>query len=190
VFAGRESNPTLRDGLLEMEEFYEDSLATLLSRSGISPSEIDALVVNVSMLSTVPSLAARIIDRYKLREDVKAFNLTGMGCSASLITVNLVRNLFKSYKNMYALVVTSESLSPNWYTGNDQSMILSNCLFRSSGCALLLTNKRALKHKSLLKLKYLVRTHNGARDESYGCCMQMEDQQGKLGFHLGKSLPK
>ncbi|KAE8125200.1 hypothetical protein FH972_020033 [Carpinus fangiana] len=104
-----------------MEEFYEDSVATLLSRSRISPSEIDTLVINVSMLSTVPSLAARIINRYKLREDVKAFNLTGMGRSASLISVNLVRNLFKSYKNMYALVVTSESLSPNWYT--DQSAI-------------------------------------------------------------------
>ncbi|XP_059430257.1 3-ketoacyl-CoA synthase 12-like [Corylus avellana] len=190
VFSGKENNPTLRDSLSEMEEFYEDSVARLLSKSGISPLEIDVLVVNVSMLSTVPSLAARIINHYKLREDIKVFNLTGMGCSASLISVDLVRNLFKSYKNLYALVVTSESLSPNWYCGNDRSMILSNCLFRSGGCALLLTNKRALKHKSLLKLKYLVRTHHGARDDSYGCCMQMEDPQGKLGFHLGKSLPK
>ncbi|KAB1226059.1 3-ketoacyl-CoA synthase 12 [Morella rubra] len=190
MFSGREENPTLLDGISEMEEFFEDSIAKLLARSGISSSEIDVLVVNVSMFSSAPSLAARIINHYKMRDDIKVFNLTGMGCSASLISVDIVRNLFKSYKDLNALVLTSESLSPNWYSGNDRSMILSNCLFRSGGCAILLTNKRALRHRAMLKLKCLVRTHHGARDESYGCCLQKEDEQGRLGFHLGKSLPK
>lgn len=190
VFEGREDKPTLKDGIEEMEDFFFDSITKLLDRSGVSASEVDVLVVNVSMLACVPSLAARIINRYKLREDVKVFNLTGMGCSASLISVDVARNIFKSYKNVYALVVTSESLSPNWYTGNDKSMILANCLFRSGGCAMLLTNKRALRHRAMFKLKCLVRTHHGARDESYGCCYQREDDQGREGFYLGKDLPK
>ncbi|XP_040993519.1 3-ketoacyl-CoA synthase 12-like [Juglans microcarpa x Juglans regia] len=190
MFSGREDNPTLQDGISEMEEFFFDSISKLLARSGIFPSQIDVLVVNVSMLSVVPSLAARIINRYKLRNDIKVFNLTGMGCSASLISVDIVRYLFKSYKNLNALVVTSESLSPNWYSGNDRSMILANCLFRTGGCAILLTNKRAMKHKAMFKLKCLVRTHNGARDDSYGCCIQKEDEHGRVGFYLGKTLPK
>ncbi|KAG6629277.1 3-ketoacyl-CoA synthase 12-like [Carya illinoinensis] len=190
VFSGREENPTQLDGVSEMDEFFHDSIAKLLSSSGISPSEIDVLVVNVSMLSSVPSLAARIIHHYKMRDDITVFNLSGMGCSASLISVDIVRRIFRSYKNLYGLVVTSESLSPNWYSGNDRSMILANCLFRSGGCAILLTNKRALKHRAMFKLKCLVRTHNGARDESYGCCMQKEDEEGRLGFHLAKTLPK
>ncbi|KAF3453801.1 hypothetical protein FNV43_RR04242 [Rhamnella rubrinervis] len=190
MFSGREDCPTLSDGISEMEEFFHDSIQKILSRSGISPSQVDVLVVNVSMLAAVPSLAARIINHYKMREDVKVYNLTGMGCSASLISVDIVKNIFKSRKNLYALLVTSESLSPNWYSGNDRSMILANCLFRSGGCAVLLTNKRELKHKAMLKLKCLVRTHHGAREESYNCCIQTEDDQGKLGFHLGKSLPK
>ncbi|GAV80678.1 FAE1_CUT1_RppA domain-containing protein/ACP_syn_III_C domain-containing protein [Cephalotus follicularis] len=190
IFEAREENPTLQDGILEMEEFFFDSIEKLLARSGISPKEIDVLVVNVSMLAVVPSLCARIINHYKMREDVKVFNLTGMGCSASVISVDIVRSIFKSYKNMYALVVTSESLSPNWYSGNDRSMILANCLFRSGGCAILLTNKRAAKHRAMFKLKCLIRTHHGARDESYQCCLQKEDDQGRPGFHLDKSLPK
>ncbi|KDP44173.1 hypothetical protein JCGZ_05640 [Jatropha curcas] len=190
IFAGREENPTYEDGILEMEEFFQESIQKLLSRTGISPQEIDALVVNVSMLSAVPSLSARIINHYKMREDIKVFNLTGMGCSASLISVNIAQNLFKTYKNSYTLVITSESLSPNWYAGNNRSMILANCLFRSGGCAILLTNKRALKHKAMFKLKCLVRTHHGARDDSYDCCLQKEDEQGRVGFHLGKNLPK
>lgn len=190
IFNGQEENPTLQDLISEMEEFFHDSIGKLLARSGIAPKEIDVLVVNVSMQSVVPSLPAMIINHYKLREDVKVFNLTGMGCSASLISVNIVQNIFKTYKNAYALVVTSESLSPNWYAGSDRSMILANCLFRSGGCAMLLTNKRALKHRAMLKLKCLVRTHHGARDESYDCCHQREDDQGRSGIHLDKSLPK
>ncbi|PON66988.1 Very-long-chain 3-ketoacyl-CoA synthase [Parasponia andersonii] len=190
MFDGREDSPTLSDGISEMEEFFHDSVGRLLRRTGISPSQIDVLVVNVSMLSTVPSLSSRIINHYKMREDVKVYNLTGMGCSASLISVDIVRQVFKSCDNKLAVVVTSESLSPNWYSGNDRSMILSNCLFRSGGCAILLTNKRALKDKAMFKLKCLVRTHHGARDDSYGCCLQKEDDQGRLGFHLEKNLPK
>ncbi|GMH07435.1 hypothetical protein Nepgr_009275 [Nepenthes gracilis] len=187
---GREETPTLPDTISEMDEFFNDSIGKLLARSGVSPQEIDVLVVNVSMLSTAPSLASRIINHYKMREDVKAFNLTGMGCSASLISVDVVRNIFKTTNNVFALVVTAESLSPNWYSGNDRSMILANCLFRSGGCAMLLTNKSPLKKKAMLKLKCLVRTHHGARDESYGCCMQKDDAHGRLGFYLGKDLPK
>ncbi|CAI0475068.1 unnamed protein product [Linum tenue] len=69
-------------------------------------------------------------------------------------------------------------------------MILANCLFRSGGCAILLTNKRSLRHRCIFKLKTLVRTHHGGKDESYGCCIQKEDEQGRLGFHLAKNLPK
>ncbi|GAB4860324.1 3-ketoacyl-CoA synthase 12 [Ancistrocladus abbreviatus] len=190
VLIGREERPMLSDSISEMDEFFHDSIGKLLARSGVSPREIDVLVVNVSMLSIAPSLCSRIINNYKMRDDVKAFNLTGMGCSASLISIDAVRNIFKCYKDSYALVVTSECLSPNWYSGNDRSMILANCLFRSGGCAMLLSNKNAVRHKAMFKLKCLVRTHHGARDESYGCCMQRDDAEGRLGFYLGKDLPK
>ncbi|XP_019167541.1 PREDICTED: 3-ketoacyl-CoA synthase 12-like [Ipomoea nil] len=190
VFDGREECPTYEDGIMEMEEFFSDSIGRLLDRQGVSPQEIDVLVVNVSMLACSPSLSARIVNKYKMKENVKVYNLTGMGCSASLISVNIVQNILKTQRNLLALVVTSESLSPNWYSGNDRSMILSNCLFRSGGCAILLTNKPGLREKSMFKLKCLVRTHHGAKEESYGCCIQTEDEEGRVGFHLGKTLPK
>ncbi|KAA8543925.1 hypothetical protein F0562_021898 [Nyssa sinensis] len=151
VFCGREECPTHHDGISEMDEFFNDSIEKLLARSAISPSEIDVLVVNISMLAAVPSLASRIINRYKMRDNIKSYNLTGMGCSASLISVNLVQNIFKARKNLYALVVTSESLSPN--------------------CA------------------WFGRTTVGKMKHT-GCCVQKEDEQGRVGFHLGKNLPK
>ncbi|KAJ0809235.1 putative very-long-chain 3-oxoacyl-CoA synthase [Helianthus annuus] len=190
VFEGREENPTHQDAIEEMEELFEYTIGRLLKRTGVSPTDIDVLVVNISMLACIPSLSSRIVNRYKMREDVKTYNLCGMGCSASLVSLNIVESVFKSKKNQVAMVVTSESLTPNWYVGNDKSMILSNCLFRTGGCAMILTNKPSLAHKCILKLNCLVRTHHGAKDESYGCCIQTEDDEGRMGFHLGKSLPK
>ncbi|KAL6977286.1 3-ketoacyl-CoA synthase 19 [Sarracenia purpurea var. burkii] len=190
VISGNEENPTLLDAISEIDEVIFATLDNLFSRSEISPPEIDILVVNVSLLSTVPSLTARIIHRYKMRPDVKAFNLAGMGCSASLIAVDLVRHLFKCRENAFAIVVSTESFGPNWYCGKDRSMMLSNCLFRSGGCSMLFTNNRDLKRRAILKLNCLVRTHIGSNDEAHECCMQVEDELGYHGFRLTKSLTK
>lgn len=190
VMAGREESPTLLDALSELEESFYDTLDKLFAKSGVSPSQIDILVVNVSLLSTVPSLPARIINRYKMKEDIKAFNLSGMGCSGSIVAISLVQNLFKCYKRVNAIVLSTECMGPSWYCGKDKSMILTNCLFRSGGCSILLTNNRALKNRAILRLNHLVRIHLGSRDEAYASGMQMEDELGYRGFRLSKHLPK
>ncbi|KAG9128784.1 hypothetical protein Leryth_009545 [Lithospermum erythrorhizon] len=162
IFDGKENCPSHDDALVEMDDFFHVSIDRLLKRTRVSPQEIDVLVVNISMLACIPSLSSRIINHYKMREDVKTYNLTGMGCSASLVSINIVESIFKAKKNVNALVITSESLTPNWYTEN----------------------------KAMLKLKCLVRTHHGAKEESYNCCFQTEDSRGRTGFYLGKNLPK
>ncbi|XP_057789021.1 3-ketoacyl-CoA synthase 19-like [Salvia miltiorrhiza] len=190
VVAGREADPSLPDSLQELDHIFFQTLDNLFAKSRVSPREIDILVVNVSLLSPAPSLSSRIINRYGMRSDVKAFNLSGMGCSASLVAVDLVRQLFKTYRNRLAVVVSTESLGPNWYRGVDKSMMLSNCLFRSGGCSMLLTNRPEFRHRAILKLNHLVRTHFGSNDEAYNCCIQVEDDQGYAGFRLTKKLTK
>ncbi|KAL0291200.1 UNVERIFIED_CONTAM: 3-ketoacyl-CoA synthase 3 [Sesamum calycinum] len=88
----RENSPTVEDGILEMDEFFIDTLDQLFRKTGVSPQEIDVLVVNVSSLTSVPSFTSRIINHYKMRDDIKSFNLSGMGCSGSLISLSLVQN--------------------------------------------------------------------------------------------------
>ena len=70
-FEGREECPTQQDALSEMEEFYIDTIKKLLERNKLSPTDIDVLVVNVAMLNSTPSLSARIVNHYKMREDIK-----------------------------------------------------------------------------------------------------------------------
>ncbi|MBA0629564.1 hypothetical protein Godav_024103, partial [Gossypium davidsonii] len=168
VIAGGEESPNLSNALSEIDDIVFGTLDKLFAKTGVLPSEIDVLVVTISMISSVPS--------YRL--------------DASVIAVDLVNHLFQTYKNQFAIVVSSESLSPNWYVGKERSMMLPNILFRIGGCSLLLTNKRGLKHRAILKLNHLVRTHVGSIDEAYGSCTRIEDDQGNCGFFLTKNLPK
>ncbi|CAD5180519.1 unnamed protein product [Musa acuminata subsp. malaccensis] len=190
IIEGREECPTHDDCVDEVDDCMYRTLDELFLRTSISPIDVDVLVVNVSMFAPSPSLTSRIVNRYRMREDVKNFSLAGMGCSASPIAIDLVNNIFKTRKRTLAVVVTSESIAPNWYYGTDKSMMLGNCLFRSGGCSFMLTNDPSLKHRAKMSLKCLVRAHIGANDDAYSCAIQKEDDEGRVGFHLSKSLPK
>ncbi|CAL4914655.1 unnamed protein product [Urochloa decumbens] len=194
ILEGREDAPSLRDALDEMDAFLDASVAELFARTGVAPRDVDVLVFNVSMLSPAPSLASRVVRRYGLREDVAAYNLTGMGCSAGLVALDLARNKLRANNGAarLALVVSSESIAPNWYSGTDKSMMLANCLFRSGGAAVLLTNDPALggRGRAKMELGCLVRAHTGANDDAHACATQREDAEGRVGISLSKALPK
>jgi len=190
ILAGREDSPTLRDSLEEMDAFFDEAIAELFARTGFAPRDVDVLVFNVSMLSPSPSLSSRIVRRYGLREDVAAYNLTGMGCSAGLIALDLARNALRTRPRALALVVSSESIAPNWYSGTDKSMMLANCLFRCGGSAVLVTNDPAHRGRAKMELSCLVRANIGASDDAHACALQREDAEGRVGISLSKALPK
>ncbi|KAM0949334.1 putative very-long-chain 3-oxoacyl-CoA synthase [Dioscorea sansibarensis] len=190
IFRGEEATSTFDDALFEMDECFEHTIGDVLTSSGVKPTDIDILVVNVSMFAPEPSLASRIVNKFKMRDDIKIYNLSGMGCSASLVSVDLIRRTFMSQFNKLALIFTSESITPNWYSGNNRSMLLANCLFRCGGCAMLLTNDPKRKNQAKLKLKHLIRTDLGANDEAFNCAYEKEDELGHTGMCLSKYLVK
>ncbi|KAL5218679.1 hypothetical protein ABZP36_019363 [Zizania latifolia] len=190
VLDGREEEPTHQDALDEMDAFFDASIAELFARTGFGPSDVDVLVVNVSMFSPAPSLASRVVHRYGMREDVAAYNLSGMGCSAGLTSLDLARNALRTRPRALALVVSTESIAPNWYKGTDKSMMMANCLFRCGGSAMLLTNNLTLRGRAKMELSCLVRANIAANDDAHACSIQREDADGRFGISLSKDLPK
>ncbi|KAI5388799.1 3-ketoacyl-CoA synthase 2, variant 2 [Lathyrus oleraceus] len=117
-----------------------------------------------------------VINHYKLKHQILSYNLSGMGCSAGLIAIDLAKQLLQVHSNSYALVVNTENMTSGWYLGNNRSMLLSNCLFRVGGAAILLSNISSDSHRSKYHLKHTVRTHKGSQDNCYNSVFQKEDE--------------
>nr|AAK62348.1 3-ketoacyl-CoA synthase [Physaria fendleri] len=172
----------------ETEQVIKGALENLFENTKVNPREIGILVINSSMFNPTPSLSAMVINTFKLRSNIKSFNLGGMGCSAGVIAIDLAKDLLHVHKNTYALVISTENITITAYAGENRSMNVSNCLFRIGGAAILLSNKPRDKRRSKYKLAHTVRTHTGADDMSYRCVQQEEDEMGKVGVRLSKDI--
>ena len=113
----------------------------VLSRLALKPTDIDILVVNCSLFNPTPSLSAMLVNHFKMRSDIVTFNLAGMGCSAGVLATQLAGKCLATQRSSYALVVSTENITQNWYLGEDRSMLIPNTLFRMGGAAVVLTNK-------------------------------------------------
>ncbi|MCL7041576.1 hypothetical protein MKW94_001151, partial [Papaver nudicaule] len=111
-----------------------------------------------------------------------------MGCSAGVISVDLAKDLLQVHRKTYAIVVSTENITYGAYSGHNKSMMLSNCLFRVGGAAMLLSNKSKDKRVAKYKLVHVVRTHRGSDDKAYNCVYQGQDETGKIGVSLSKDL--
>lgn len=181
-------NPSMAAAREEAEQVMFGALDNLFANTNVKPKDIGILVVNCSLFNPTPSLSAMIVNKYKLRGNVKSFNLGGMGCSAGVIAVDLAKDMLQVHRNTYAVVVSTENITQNWYFGNNKAMLIPNCLFRVGGSAILLSNKSSDKRRAKYKLVHVVRTHKGADDKAFKCVYQEQDDVGKTGVSLSKDL--
>ncbi|QHO30183.1 3-ketoacyl-CoA synthase [Arachis hypogaea] len=164
------------------------ALDNLFANTKIKPKDIGVLVVNCSLFNSTPSLSAMIVNKYKLRGNIRSSNLGGMDCSAGVIAIDLAKNMLQVHRNTYAVVVSIENITQNWYFGNKKSILIPNCLFRVGGSAVLLSNKCSVKRRAKYKLVHVVRTHKSADDKAFRCVYQEQDDDGKTGVSLSKDL--
>ncbi|KAK7264989.1 hypothetical protein RJT34_32604 [Clitoria ternatea] len=181
-------NPSMKEARKEAETVMFGAIDELLAKTSVKPKDIGILIVNCSLFNPTPSLSAMIVNHYKLRGNIKSYNLGGMGCSAGLISIDLAKDLLQANPNSYALVISMENITLNWYFGNDRSKLVSNCLFRMGGAAVLLSNKSCDRRRSKYQLVTTVRTNKGADDKCFSCVTQEEDANGKVGVTLSKDL--
>lgn len=121
---GKPQDRSVKNARAESEEVVYRVIEDCLKTTNTKAEDIDILIINCSLFSPTPSLCALAAHRFHMRSDLASFNLSGMGCSASLIAIDLAKNLLRSRPNALALVVSTENLTQNLYLGNDRSMLL------------------------------------------------------------------
>lgn len=184
-----DSEAKLESAMQEAKEGMFSAVDSLLSKTNIDPRVIDILVVTCGSFSPSPSLSSLLVNRYNLRPDVKTYNLSGMGCSSGVLSIDLAANVLRGCRKVrYALVVVTESISLNWYFGDNRSMLVTNCIFRVGCAAAILTNDPSLRRVAKMELAHSLRTHHGADNSSYRAAFQEEDEEGNTGVALTKDL--
>ncbi|KAI4351860.1 hypothetical protein L6164_006166 [Bauhinia variegata] len=177
-----------RESIKEAEMVLFPIMDDLLAKTKLSPRDIDILIVNCSGFCPSPSLSSIVINKYSMRSDIKSYNISGMGCSASALCIDLAHNLLKVHNNSNAVVLSTEILSNGWYAGNERSKLLINCLFRMGSAAILLTNKTEAKKSSKYRLLRTLRTQRAFDEKAYLSAFREEDSNGKLGVTLKRDL--
>ncbi|KAL6845981.1 hypothetical protein ACP4OV_023429 [Aristida adscensionis] len=175
----------------EAHMLFFPTLDDLFARTGVPPSAVGALVVNCSGFCPAPSLAAVIAGHYRMRADVRAFNLSGMGCSAGGVGVDVARGVLRAHAAVrYAVVVSAEIVTVGWYSGRERGKLLLNCYFRTGCSAALLTTTGGGGGAAPVRyrLASLTRTSQSADDRSYRSGYRDEDDEGVTGFTLGQGV--
>eukprot|EP00164_Ancoracysta_twista_P002787 GFYU01003707.1.p1 GENE.GFYU01003707.1~~GFYU01003707.1.p1 ORF type:complete len:502 (-),score=162.37 GFYU01003707.1:204-1709(-) len=174
----------------EAEMIMYGAIDDLFKKTGLGAKDIDILIVNCSLFNPTPSLSAMIVNHYKMKTSIETYNLSGMGCSAGVISIGLAQKLLQLHPNSNALVFSTENITENLYPGKEKSMLVQNTLFRMGGAAILLSNKSSYSSTAKYVLKKVVRTHYGHNDMAYNAVMQMEDENGNKGVRLSKDVMK
>ncbi|XP_059629873.1 3-ketoacyl-CoA synthase 11-like [Cornus florida] len=189
IFQDDQDTATLKCAVQEAQEGMFSAVDSVLSKTQIDPGRIDYVIVTCGSFSPSPSLSSLIVNRYKLKPDVKTYNLSGMGCSSGVISIDMAANVLRSStKVQYALVIITESISLNWYFGDNRSMLVTNCIFRVGCAAAIITNDPSRRRFAKMELVHSLRTHHGSDDRAYRAAFQEEDDKGNTGVSLTKDL--
>jgi predicted naringenin-chalcone synthase len=188
---GKKTDRSIEGSRKEAEIIIFDIVEKALKKAKVSPKEIDVLVINCSLFSPTPSLCAMVVSKFNMRSNCLTYNLSGMGCGASLVSIDLAKNMLqrRGSGGGKALVVSTEIITPNLYLGNERAFLLQNTLFRCGGAAMVLSNKWSDGRHAMYKLLHTVR-EQGTSSEAYNCVYETEDVNGQRGVRLSKEIVK
>ena len=166
-----------------------DCFEQVLKRTGIKPRDVDFLIVNCSLFCPTPSLCAIVAQRFNLKTTCRTYNLGGMGCSASLISIDLAKQLLQNNPNSIAIVLSTEEITQNMYLGAEKGLLLQNTLFRVGGAGIALSNKPIDGFRAKYKLLHTVRVQDNS-EMGHRVVYQCQDKAGNVGCALGKDITK
>lgn len=96
------------------EELAEQSICRALTRAGLSERDLDAIFfVSVTGVAS-PSIDARLINRMKLRTDIKRNPIFGLGCVAGAAGIARAKDYVRAYPDQTAVLVSVELCSLTW----------------------------------------------------------------------------
>ena len=120
-----------------------------LHEAGLSPTEIDAVIISTCTGYLCPGLTSYVSERLGLRADALCLDLVGQGCGAAIPNLRTGEALLASGRCRQVLSICVEVCSAAFYLDNDPGVLISACLFGDGAGAVVLANQPNPRRRSV-----------------------------------------
>lgn len=160
------------------------ALTAALDRAGLSPPQLDALLVCTCTGYLCPGVSSYVAERLGLRRDALLHDLVGLGCGAAIPTLQAASHLLAAQPDALVACVAVEVCSAAFFLDDDHGVLVSACLF-SDGAAATLWRSRPGPPDALRCHGFYSRHWPEKRD-----LLRFETRQGRLRNLLHRTVPE
>jgi alkylresorcinol/alkylpyrone synthase len=155
-----------------------------LDRAGLSPQDIDAVIVSTCTGYLCPGLSGYVIEGLGLRGTTLAFDLAGQGCAGALPNWQVANALLESGQCEHVLSICVEVSSAAMYLDDDPGVLISACLF-GDGAGAAVLSRRAPPDRRRVEFRTSSSLTNPDKRES----LRFEHRGGLLRNILTRQVP-
>ncbi|MGH7514106.1 MAG: type III polyketide synthase [Gemmatimonadales bacterium] len=156
-----------------------------LEAAGLSPRDVDLLVVCTSTGYACPDIGTRLVKPVGLRPDIQRASMTGLGCAGALPALQRACDFAQAHPGRIALVLAVEICSACYYVDDTLETVVGNAICADGASAFLLASGSvaASRYPRMVDFQSLL-------DPEQLGLVGMTQRNGKLRIVLGAEVPE
>lgn len=151
-------------------------------KSGIEPTELDALFVCTCTGYLCPGVTSHVAEQAGMRHDVYLADLVGLGCGAAIPMMRAAQGFLAANPKAVVATVAVEICSAAFFANDDPGVLISLCLFGDGAAAAIWTAEGAAGD---WQAGHFTTTHRPAEREK----IRFVNSAGKLKNQLHRAVP-
>jgi predicted naringenin-chalcone synthase len=113
---------------------------TGLDMAGLSPGDVDLLVVCTSTGYICPDVGTRLIGHMGFRKDVRRASMVGLGCAGAVPSLRQAADFTNAHLGLVSLMLAVEICSACYYFDDTMETVVGNAICSDGAAAVVLTS--------------------------------------------------